>query len=493
MQTKLNKESRARAPSSGLLALLAASLLGLTLASGQSVVSTQPRMGVLMWGDNSHGQCQPPAVPVDVKNVQLACGTSHTLALQSNGLLLAWGDNSYGQLETPAIHKGHSYIRIAASDHNLALRNDGFLQAWGRNDFGQCRVPILPAGLTWEMIAAGGLHSAALRSDGNVVCWGDNSLGQCNVPTLLRGTVYVAVSAGAQHSVALRSDGVVVCWGDRAYGQPRLPPWNVSDPVVALSAGGGHTLALTAGGALIAWGSNESGQCDVPERPYGHSFVAIAAGARHNLALLDDGSVFTWGADKLGQCKPPNVLAGLEAVRISAGGQHSGVLFQAPASDIQPICLGNGSAAPCPCANNAPAGQIAGCANSTSRGGALLSSGHSRLDADDLVLYVGGLPRTLALVLQGATRPSGSTSGFTGLPFGDGLFCLQTPMLRLGAVQTSMVGFTFPAPDGTRISKLGNLQRPTTAYYQVWYRDPLPVCKGAGDNWTNGLMVVWTF
>jgi hypothetical protein len=384
-------------------------------------------------------------------------------------------------------------MRIAASDHNLALRNDGYLQAWGRNDFGQCLVPVLPRGLTWEVIAAGGLHSAALRSDGNIVCWGDNSFGQCDVPKLVRGTVYVYVSAGARHTVALRSDGIVVSWGDRIYGQPTLPPWSASDPVVAVAAGGAHTLVLTTGGALYAWGSNDSGQCDVPERPYGHSFVAISAGGSHNLAMLDDGSLFAWGANKLGQCKPPPVLMNLETVRISAGGQHSGVLFQAPASDIQPICLGNGSAAECPCANNAPAGRIAGCVNSTAQGGALLSSGHSRIDADDLVFVVGGLPRTVALVLQGATRPSGSTSGFSGLPFGDGLFCLQTPMLRLGAVQNSLAGFTFPAPDGTRISKLGNVHRPATVFYQVWYRDPLPVCKSSGDNWTNGLKVVWTF
>src|SRR5262245_50080018 len=62
---------------------------------------------------------------------------------------------------------GLAYVEIAAgSTHTVACRSDGSAVAWGDNGAGQTNVPALPPGLVYIAVAAGGLHSAALRSDG---------------------------------------------------------------------------------------------------------------------------------------------------------------------------------------------------------------------------------------------------------------------------------------------------------------------------------------
>jgi hypothetical protein len=470
---------------------LAAILTAVPIAAAQEA---QPRMGVLLWGDDSHGQCQAPALSSDAKHVLVACGTSHSLALQSDGHLLAWGADDYGQLAIPVPPRGQSwhYQRIAASDHNLALLDDGTLQAWGRNDFGQCEVPILPRGVVWAAISAGARHSAALRSDGAIECWGDDSSGQCDVPKPPLGRSYVAVSAGARHTVALRSDGRAISWGDNSLKQCSVPPEVAVQQLVAISAGGGHTLALSASGRLVAWGSNESLQCAVPARPYGREFVEIAAGGRHSLARLDDGSVLCWGANDLGQCTPPKKLAGFEAVRIAAGAQHSVVLFQAYTPDVWPVCLGNGSSGPCPCRNDAPPDAISGCVNSSKHGAALAGTGQPRLRNDEFGLFATGVPATIALVLQGRADPTSGSGSLDRSALGDGLFCLSGPVRRLGTVHVAGGNFAFPDVGTPPLPVLGGLAGPGEVFYQVWFRDPSPLCRGDGSNTSNGLRVIWS-
>lgn len=73
----------------------------LAIAAGVGHYVALKRDGtVVVWGDNSHGQC---AVPTHLKNVvKIACGDYHTLALTRDHTIYAWGDNRRGQCDVPA-------------------------------------------------------------------------------------------------------------------------------------------------------------------------------------------------------------------------------------------------------------------------------------------------------------------------------------------------------------------------------------------------------
>ncbi|MBN8459854.1 MAG: cadherin-like beta sandwich domain-containing protein [Verrucomicrobia bacterium] len=82
----------------------------------------------------------------------LAAGQTHTLALCTDGTLVAWGHNGNGQLgngtttqsavpilvSRAGVLAGKTVVAISAgSTHSLALCSDGSLAAWGQNNVGQ--------------------------------------------------------------------------------------------------------------------------------------------------------------------------------------------------------------------------------------------------------------------------------------------------------------------------------------------------------------------
>ncbi|CAN5903682.1 hypothetical protein BH11VER1_BH11VER1_42150 [soil metagenome] len=84
--------------------------------------------------------------------VEVAAGGGHSLALCSDGTMAAWGYNSNGQLgnnsttdssvpvavTTTGVLAGKTVVEVAAgSSHSLALCSDGTLAAWGYNSNGQ--------------------------------------------------------------------------------------------------------------------------------------------------------------------------------------------------------------------------------------------------------------------------------------------------------------------------------------------------------------------
>ena len=272
-----------------------------TIAAGSThTVVLKTNGTVLAWGRNDIGAT---TVPPGLSGVlAIAAGEERTVALKSNGTVVAWGYNYFGQTTgtpsgsfTPAtanpvtlsgvVLSGVSAI-AAGSTHTVALKTNGTVMAWGDNRFGQTNVPAGLSGVT--AIAAGVWHTVALKTNGTVVAWGDNRDGQTDIPAGLAGVM--AIAAADDYTVALQNDGTVVAWGNNFYGQTNIPAG--LSGVMAIAAGSAHSVALKTNGTLVAWGAGITATGSFPN--YGQSIVpvglsrvmAIAAGYAHTVALV---------------------------------------------------------------------------------------------------------------------------------------------------------------------------------------------------------------
>ncbi|KAF7995498.1 hypothetical protein HCN44_006605 [Aphidius gifuensis] len=185
----------------------------------------------------------------------IACGSSHSAAISSNGQLYTWGLGEYGRLghgDTATQLKpklvealiGQRVIQVACGSKDaqtLALTEDGSVYSWGDGDFGKlgrggsggCYTPLLVDrlnGLGVVRIECGAQFSLALTKYGEVWTWGKGDyyrLGHGNdqhvrKPTIiegLRGKKVTDVAVGALHSLAVTDTGQVYAWGDNDHGQ----------------------------------------------------------------------------------------------------------------------------------------------------------------------------------------------------------------------------------------------------------------------------------
>ena len=224
-----------------------------------------------------------PDLPKDFTYVQVSAGTSHSLAVGSDGNVYAWGNNQYGQLGDGTTTDRNAPVRVNTPDRKT--------------------YPDLPKDFTYLQVSAGGYHSLAVGSDGNVYAWGLNGYGQLGngttsysgqstpvrvktpdrktYPDLPADFTYLQVSAGYLHSLALGSDGYAYAWGYNYNGQlgnnssgsyaNSSVPARVRDPAsptdkskglqaAQVSGGWSHSLAVGSDGNAYAWGYNYVGQ-----------------------------------------------------------------------------------------------------------------------------------------------------------------------------------------------------------------------------------------
>jgi hypothetical protein len=152
-----------------------------------------------------------------------------------------------------------------------------------------------------------------------------------------------------------------------------------------------------------------------------------------------------------------------------------------------PFCLGDGTAAACPCANNSPVGNNSGCLSSLGVGGKLVGQGVPSLAADTIVLKGSQMPNSSALYFQGTTQQAGGA----GTVFGDGLRCAGGQVARL-ATQVNALGVSeYPAGAQASVSVRGGVAAPGTRTYQIWYRNAAAFCQAATFNLSNGLSITW--
>jgi uncharacterized delta-60 repeat protein len=143
-------------------------LVTLTVRNNFGIIRRDIRMligpYILGWGKSVPGPI--PQATIDV--VQLAAGTTHSLALQRNGAITGWGSNSYGERTTPSGLT--NVIAIAAGEYfSLALKSDGTVHAWGRNpsNFGPPAF-LNPIATGVVAIESSGYSASALMANGTV-------------------------------------------------------------------------------------------------------------------------------------------------------------------------------------------------------------------------------------------------------------------------------------------------------------------------------------
>ncbi|KAJ1460733.1 regulator of chromosome condensation 1/beta-lactamase-inhibitor protein II [Pelagophyceae sp. CCMP2097] len=341
---------------------------------------------VLTWGEGSDGQLghfpfersgmlnsYAEMLPRELKDeagapilfAHVACGTSHSLAVDGAGALWSWGKPKYGELghgtdeETPKPKRvqgveGVKFTSVACGEfHSAAIDSQGLLWTWGY-------------GGSW---VSGGGHL------------GHGDQKSLNVPTVVKaveagGYFCKSVCCGEAHTAILTSDGEVLSCGAGEHGRngngssrdvtvPEPVDYLESSDILQLEAGSAFTLALDSAGQIHCWGRNDQGQLgvggglqmdvysmeDVPRvvESNGSPLLAmsVAAGHSHATCVTLDGGAFVWGMKN--NLEPARVVFEDPGTKIKRAYAGSGYTLYVAEDDAthsaglgRTCCLGHG-------------------------------------------------------------------------------------------------------------------------------------------------------
>ena len=247
---------------------------------------------VWSWGCNRSHQCgrkrpnnsnvaatpptiiSPQLVPFESANTQIskiACGRSHSVALDQKGAVYCWGASNYGQC------------------------GGGVPSRRGRGGIAPPQWVEALAKVQIVDIAAGDAHTMALTGGGRVFGWGCGAEGQLGTgacillnakPKLIGDLDFVAIEAGQEWKTQQKLDssngtektdcaGAVVAAGEAQYSPPASPHSLSHVPkIVSISACGNYSAAISSSGHLYTWGCNDVGNLGIPKpRPETLTFI----------------------------------------------------------------------------------------------------------------------------------------------------------------------------------------------------------------------------
>ncbi len=244
---------------------------------------------LISWGNAKHGESVIPTYLQNQYFIDIATGPTFSVAVDQYQRVHVWGSSRYTVTDLPNEALQDVIAVDAGTSHIIALKTDGSVIAWGRNNYHQIDVPATVTNVI--AISAGGDYSLALKSDGTVIGWGGSLYSAMIVPSNL--TNVIAISVGEDHALALKDDGTVVGWGNNRYNQISVP-YNKDRNIVAIAAGLNYSLALTNTGKIVGWGDNTFKRYTVPNIP--NDVIAITASYANSVVSLRTGQLRIYGA-----------------------------------------------------------------------------------------------------------------------------------------------------------------------------------------------------
>lgn len=257
-----------------------------------------------------HGSKENQLTPKKVEGlsnvVQVRCGEYQTAALTATGDVYTWGwggsflnsSGALGHTGTADVEKpkkvealnGIKIVQIASgSVHMLALDSDGKVYAWGLGEFGRLGVGNSSSHSTpvevetfnglarVEQIDCSTAYSAARLADGTVMTWGRNEHGQLGTskglaldvlhlvptPSLVEGALVdlkvVDIACGEKFMLACTTEGRLFQWGKRLWMEPHEMRGDLQGQrIVKVSSGKDVSGAITMYGELFTWGESSS-------------------------------------------------------------------------------------------------------------------------------------------------------------------------------------------------------------------------------------------
>lgn len=265
--------------------------------------------------------------------VAIACGGYHTAALDSTGVVHTWGYNGYGQLGNGTTTNSKVPVSLSAqgslsgktiaaiacgNTHTVALDTLGGLHAWGLNGTGQLGngtttnsstpIAIQTYGAllskTIVSMSCGYYHTAAMDTQGNVYTWGYNGYGQIgNGSTTQQALPVYAIRMLEQQAISTEYPymllGTMVQYAASNYA---LPSANGKINGVSITSIHGRTRAsyASASNSASSWQTRTSAAdnawssvCWAPELPL---FCAVGTSGTPGPYVMTSPDGVTWTA-----------------------------------------------------------------------------------------------------------------------------------------------------------------------------------------------------